>query len=95
VVLDEVALHRLVGGREVMSAQLANILENSALPNTVVQVLPYEFGVHPVVESNFTHPGAAKSGSWCSVRRRADRSTYLERPQDIEEIHGCLNTCIT
>jgi len=53
-ILDEAALHRMVGGRRVMTAQLAKILEMSALPNVVVRVLPYELGSHPAVESNFT-----------------------------------------
>ena len=53
-VLDEAALHRVVGGRLVMAAQLGKILEMVALPNIVVQVLPYEVGAHPGVESNFT-----------------------------------------
>jgi hypothetical protein len=54
VVLDEAALHRAVGGRRVMAEQLAKILDVSARPNVTVQVLPYEVGAHPAVESNFT-----------------------------------------
>lgn len=54
VVLDEAALHRMVGGRQVMAAQLDRIVELTALPNVLVQVLPYEVGAHPAVESNFT-----------------------------------------
>jgi hypothetical protein len=54
VVLDEAALRRMVGGRLVMAAQLAKILDMSALPNVVVQVLPFERGAHPALETNFT-----------------------------------------
>ncbi len=54
VVLDEATLHRVVGGHAVMAAQLRQILEMSALPNVVVQILPYERGAHPALESNFT-----------------------------------------
>jgi len=54
VVLDEAALHRMVGGPQVMAAQLAKILEVSALPNVMVQILPFELGAHPALESNFT-----------------------------------------
>ncbi len=54
VVLDEAALHRAVGGRAVMAAQLGKILDTSTLPNVVVQILPYERGYHPALESNFT-----------------------------------------
>src|SRR5437867_4493302 len=52
VVLDEAALHRVVGGREVMAAQLAKILDMSTLPHVRVQVLPFEIGAHPAAESN-------------------------------------------
>ncbi len=54
VVLDEAALRRMVGGRRVMAAQLTKILDMSTLPNVIVQVLPYERGAHPALESNFT-----------------------------------------
>ena len=37
-----------------MAAQLDKILEMSALPNIAVQVLPYQLGAHPAMESNFT-----------------------------------------
>jgi len=54
VVLDEAALHRVVGGHAVMAEQLRKILDMSALPNVTVQILPYERGAHPALESNFT-----------------------------------------
>jgi transcriptional regulator with XRE-family HTH domain len=54
VVLDEAALHRVVGGPAVMAVQLSKILDMSALSNVVVQILPYERGAHPALESNFT-----------------------------------------
>src|SRR4029077_14394439 len=50
VVLDEAALHRVIGGRQVMAAQLAKILDVSASPNAKVQVLPFELGSHPALE---------------------------------------------
>ena len=87
VVLDEAALHRLVGGRQVMAMQLANILKMSALPNVVVQVLPFERGAHPAMESNFTilqlpdpTPGAVYVEGLIG-------STYLDRPEDLERYH--------
>lgn len=39
-VIDEPMLHRAVGGREVWSSQLRQIVERSQLPNVTVQVLP-------------------------------------------------------
>ena len=73
VVLDEAALHRVIGRRQVMAAQLAKILDMAALPHVTVQVLPYEVGAHPAMESNFNILRAARSDSRCGVRRGADR----------------------
>ncbi|MGW9423951.1 helix-turn-helix domain-containing protein, partial [Streptomyces koyangensis] len=44
VVLDESCLRRLVGGPHVMSAQLESIVAFGTLPNTVLQVAPYDLG---------------------------------------------------
>ena len=76
VVLDEAALHRVVGGSQVMAAQLAKILDMAALPNVMVQVLPFEVGAHPALESNFTILELPDPDSRRGVRRRADR-VYL------------------
>jgi hypothetical protein len=46
VVLDEAALRRPVGGCEVMRAQLVRLVEASASPHVVVQVLPFDLGEH-------------------------------------------------
>jgi transcriptional regulator with XRE-family HTH domain len=52
-VLDEAALHRRVGGPQVMAAQLRRLAESAEQPNVRVQVLPFEAGAHPAMESNF------------------------------------------
>lgn len=44
VVLDESCLRRPVGGPGVMDAQLARLVEFAALPNTVLQVAPFDMG---------------------------------------------------
>lgn len=44
VVLDESCLKRIVGGHQVMRAQLTKLLEFAELPSTVLQVAPYELG---------------------------------------------------
>lgn len=46
-VLDETCIRRLVGGREVMRAQLTRLLDLAARPSIIVQVLPFEAGAHP------------------------------------------------
>jgi transcriptional regulator with XRE-family HTH domain len=46
-VLDEAALRRQVGGREVMRMQLEHLRETSALRNVSLQVIPFAGGAHP------------------------------------------------
>jgi transcriptional regulator with XRE-family HTH domain len=84
VVLDEAALHRMVGGRRVMAAQLTKILETAALPNVVVQVLPYEVGFHPAVESNFTILELPNPAPGVVFVEGLIGSTYLDRPGDLK-----------
>lgn len=44
VVLDESCIHRPVGERAVMEAQLARLIEFAELPNTVLQIAPFDMG---------------------------------------------------
>jgi transcriptional regulator with XRE-family HTH domain len=52
-VIDESVLHRAVGGPGVMSAQLEVLVDSAALPNVTVQVIPFEAGAHPGMDSTF------------------------------------------
>ena len=54
VVLDEAALRRLVGGREVMRAQLERISEIAEMSNITIQVLPFDVGAHAGMDGEFT-----------------------------------------
>ena len=69
-VVDEAALRRPVGGREVMRGQLERLIDASKLPNVTLQVLPFGAGAHPAMVSAF------------SILRFADRElpdvVYLE-----------------
>jgi transcriptional regulator with XRE-family HTH domain len=85
VVLDEAALHRMVGGRQVMAGQLTKILEMVALPNVVVQVLPYEVGFHPAVESNFTILALPNPAPDVVFVEGLIGSNYLDRPDDLKK----------
>lgn len=54
VVLDEAVLHRAVGGPHVMSEQLGWLIETTGLPNVTMQVIPYDVGAHPAMDSAFS-----------------------------------------
>lgn len=49
----EAALRQLVGGPDVMRAQLEHLLKVSELPNVRLQVLPFRTGGHPCVTGSF------------------------------------------
>jgi transcriptional regulator with XRE-family HTH domain len=83
-VLDEAALHRVVAGHAVMAAQLAKILDMSALPNVVVQILPYERGYHPALESNFTILELPEPAPSVIYVEGLIGFHYLERTEDLE-----------
>jgi len=91
VVLDEAALHRLVGGRQVMAAQLAKILDMSALPNVKVQIIPFELGVHPALEANFTILELPEPAPGVVFVEGMIGSTYLDRPEDLKRYHDVFN----
>ena len=52
-VVDESALHRPIGGVEVMKAQLRHMVARAALPSVCLQVLPASLGVHSGLNGSF------------------------------------------
>jgi transcriptional regulator with XRE-family HTH domain len=53
-IVDEAALHRPVGGWDVMNAQLERLAEAAAeLPQVTLQVVPYDVGGHPGMAGAF------------------------------------------
>jgi transcriptional regulator with XRE-family HTH domain len=53
-VVDEAALRRPVGSREVMRTQLERLIEAAELPNVTLQVLPFAAGAHPAMVGAFS-----------------------------------------
>jgi transcriptional regulator with XRE-family HTH domain len=53
-VVDEAALRRPVGGREVMRGQLERLVEATRLANVTLQLLPFAAGAHPAMGSSFS-----------------------------------------
>jgi transcriptional regulator with XRE-family HTH domain len=53
VVLDEAAIRRVVGGRDVMREQLERLSEYSDKRNVILQVLPFDAGAHPAMVGSF------------------------------------------
>ncbi len=55
VIIDEAALRRPIGGRDVMVAQVERLLADGTLPNVTIQVIPFDSGPHPGLEGSFQH----------------------------------------
>ncbi|ROP40879.1 helix-turn-helix domain-containing protein [Saccharothrix texasensis] len=53
-ILDEAALRRSVGGRDVQEEQLVHLLKLAELPNVTLQVLPFGKGQHMAMGTAFT-----------------------------------------
>lgn len=53
-ILDEAALRRQVGGKEVMRAQYHHLVKMTKLPKVTVQVIPFTQGAHTAMSSSFT-----------------------------------------
>jgi transcriptional regulator with XRE-family HTH domain len=53
-VIEESAVRRMIGGSDVMCAQLAHVLEAAELDTVTIQVLPANVTAHPSVTGAFT-----------------------------------------
>jgi hypothetical protein len=52
-VLDEAALHRWVGGRDVMRHQLQRLKNEATRGNVTIDVVPFSAGAHPGMKGPF------------------------------------------
>ena len=86
-VLDEAVLHRQVGGPRSMQAQLEHLIEIADLPNVTVQVIPFAFGAHPGVESNFNILDMRAPTPGVVFVEGLVGFLYLERADDLERYH--------
>ena len=95
-VVDEAALRRPVGGREVMRGQVERLIEAAKLPNVTLQVLGFDSGAHPAMAGSF------------SVLRFPDQelpdvvylehltsASYLNKPDEVDRyLHVMESICV-
>ncbi|MFH9608216.1 helix-turn-helix domain-containing protein [Streptomyces sp. NPDC017448] len=84
-VIDESALRRVVGDKQVMIDQLEHLVEQSHLPHVTVQVLPFEMGAHPGINGQYAileFPDAADSSVVYIEGVTSD--LYLEKAHDVQ-----------
>ncbi|MEU2508804.1 helix-turn-helix transcriptional regulator [Streptomyces sp. NPDC007863] len=83
-VIDEAALRRVVGNRQVMAEQLEHLVEQSHLPHVTVQVLPFDTGAHPGISGQYSileFPDASDSSVVYIEGVTSD--LYLEKGPDV------------
>lgn len=87
-VIHESALRQLVGGRDLMRAQLGHLLELSDLDTVKIQVVPFLAGVHPGMIGAFSVVSFAEPGALDVVHMDVPSSTlWLESEADAAR-HG-------
>lgn len=84
-VVNEAVIRRLVGGPEVMRAQLEHIASMAKLAHISVQVLPFTAGAHPAMDGSFSILGFPEASDPDVVYLETQTSSlYLEETPEIE-----------
>ena len=92
-VVDEAALRRPIGGAEVMRGQLEHLIEISALPNVVLQVVPFRHGGHAAAGGAFTILRFAESDLPDVVYlEQLTSAVYLDRREDTDHYMEIMDT---
>ena len=85
-VVDEAALRRPVGGREVMRGQLERLIEATKLPNVTLQILPFAIGAHAAMGSAFSILRfAAREIPDIVYLEHLTNAVYLDRRNEVEK----------
>ena len=93
VLLDEAVLHRRVGGRTIMAAQLDKVLEVVRRDRVSVQVIPFSVGAHGAQDSNFILFEFEENTSQSSVVfvEGLTGNQYLEKSVDVARYREALD----
>jgi transcriptional regulator with XRE-family HTH domain len=89
VILDEAAVRRLTGGRQVMLRQIHRIIAATANPSVKVQILPFSVGQHASMDGSFTHFHMADPADQDRVFVELPTGTEIYT-DDLEEVRRCV-----
>ncbi|MFJ9541833.1 helix-turn-helix domain-containing protein [Streptomyces sp. NPDC101225] len=91
VVLDEAALRRPYGDREVMRGQLQHLIEISERPNVRLQVMPFSLGGHSGESGAFTLLSFPESDlSDVVYLEQLTSALYLDKHEDVVQYEKAL-----
>ncbi|WP_327320828.1 helix-turn-helix domain-containing protein [Streptomyces sp. NBC_01235] len=91
IVLDEAALRRPYGDREVMRGQLQHLIDISERPNVRLQVMPFSFGGHSGESGAFTILSFPESDLQDVVYlEQLTSALYLDKREDVAQYEQAL-----
>jgi hypothetical protein len=94
-VVDESVLHRVVGSRAVMRAQLKRLLDLAELPNVTLRVIPYDAGALPAGNNKFIILRFASPTVKDIVYIEGlTGDLYLDEPSDVETYNTTFRTLV-
>jgi transcriptional regulator with XRE-family HTH domain len=82
-VIDEAVLHRQVGGRAVMRAQLERLQDVAEEPNITLQAVPFGSGAHPGMHGSFIIMRFGEGNSDVIYIETMTNDLFLENESDI------------
>lgn len=91
IVLDEAALRRPYGSREVMRGQLQHLIDISERPNVRLQVMPFSFGGHSGESGAFTILSFPDADLQDVVYlEQLTSALYLDKREDVSQYEQAL-----
>jgi hypothetical protein len=95
-VVDEAAMRRPVGGREVMRGQLERLIEAAKLPNVTLQVLAFDAGAHPAMVGSFSVLRFPEEELPDVVYlEHLTSALYLNKPEEVDQyLHVMESICV-
>jgi hypothetical protein len=95
-VMDEAALRRPVGGRDVMRAQLSHLADVTAIPQVTVQIMPFSHGGHAAAGGSFTIMRFAEPDVPDVVYiEQLTSALYLDKREDVDHYLEVMNALST
>ena len=92
-VIDESALRLLLGGRDVMRAQLEHLLELTESPQVTLQIMPFDRGGHSAAGGSFAILRfAAPDLPDIVYIQQLTGALYLDRPEEIDHYREVMNS---
>lgn len=92
-VIDESALRRPLGGREVMRTQLQHLIELTESPQVTLQIMPFDRGGHSAAGGSFAILRFADSDLPDIVYiEQLTGALYLDRPEELDHYREVMNS---